>query len=299
MSPHAPRPRGARPVGDAPVQALAARSEALAKGWLLALLDGRPLADAAAVPAAALARDGPQLCATACRALASDEALAELAARTAQLAELTGAQDGPQSVESVEALRAVLWTAVLEALPQPRPGQLEDLADRLAHVTASYLAAALGEPRARPRAACLPDRRSWSAALDRRLTEGARLDERTAVLVAELDGLKRLRASGAPDTLERASTALVEELVGAGLAVHEAGGCAWAMAPRWGRGRAEALARRLADAVAAIQAPHGAPLCVSVGLAVHPDDGRDAGSLCAYAEEAMLAARAAGITVVA
>ena len=156
MSPHAPRPRGARPVGDAPVQALAARSEGLAKGWLLALLDGRPLADAATVPAAALARDGPLLCATACRALASDEALAELAARAAQLAgaHRRAGRTAERRVGRGAARRSVDGGS--RSPPTARPGQLEDLADRLAHVTASYLAAGLGGPRARPRPACNP-----------------------------------------------------------------------------------------------------------------------------------------------
>ena len=53
-----PFARPARPVADAPLQALA-DTEELAKGWLLLLLAQAPLAAAAQVPAADLAREAP------------------------------------------------------------------------------------------------------------------------------------------------------------------------------------------------------------------------------------------------
>jgi GGDEF domain-containing protein len=130
-----------------------------------------------------------------------------------------------------------------------------------------------------------------------RLADGVALGERTALVVVELDGLERLRASGAVDALGQATAALDRELSGAGLVARECDVRTWAFAPRWDRVRAQALVRRLAAAVALAPAPHGAPLTVSAGLAVHPDDGRDAGSLCACAEEALLAARAEGVSV--
>ena len=39
----------------------------------------------------------------------------------------------------------------------------------------------------------------------------------------------------------------------------------------------------------------GAPLRASVGIAVSPDDGTDAASLVAHADEGVFAARAAGV----
>jgi hypothetical protein len=91
MSPGPPRRRRARPVADAPVDALLARSEDLAKGWLLALLEQAPLDSLPAILASELARVGPRLCDALVRALAVDDdlrrleaggALAPLAART-------------------------------------------------------------------------------------------------------------------------------------------------------------------------------------------------------------------------
>ena len=57
-----PFARPARPVADAPLAALS-DGEELAKAWLLLLLAQAPLAAAASVPAADLAREAPELCA--------------------------------------------------------------------------------------------------------------------------------------------------------------------------------------------------------------------------------------------
>jgi GGDEF domain-containing protein len=40
---------------------------------------------------------------------------------------------------------------------------------------------------------------------------------------------------------------------------------------------------------------HGAPLAISIGLAVSPDDAIDADMLAAHADEGLFAARAAGV----
>src|SRR6059058_3091125 len=69
----------ARPVADAPVAALVAAAEDLAKGWLLELVAAGPLDAAAALPFAELAREGPALCAAVARGLRDDAELARLA----------------------------------------------------------------------------------------------------------------------------------------------------------------------------------------------------------------------------
>ena len=68
MPPVPPRRRRARPVADAPIDSLLPRSEDLAKGWLLALLEQAPLDEAPGILAAELTRDGPRLCEAALRA---------------------------------------------------------------------------------------------------------------------------------------------------------------------------------------------------------------------------------------
>ena len=144
-----PRRRRARPVADAPIEALLESSEDLAKGWLLALLEQAPLDAAPAILAADLSRDGPRLCDAALRALVSDTdlrrlepggALAPLAARAGELA---GAQNPESTSRAVDALQAVIWAGLTAELRDPEPTLVADLAERLALVTEHLRAQAL------------------------------------------------------------------------------------------------------------------------------------------------------------
>src|ERR1700716_4229393 len=103
-----PRRRLARPVADAPVDALLLRAEDLTKGWLLALLEQAPLDDAPAILAADLARDGPRVCSAVVRALADDAdlrplepggALEPLAAQTGEISGSRGADMTARAVD--------------------------------------------------------------------------------------------------------------------------------------------------------------------------------------------------------
>jgi len=142
---HGRRPR---PVADAP----ATDPDAIAKGWLLALVADAPLAQAALVPAAELARGGPALCAGVLAALASDAELERLvtgdgrAPLGASAARLTGARTPSALAAGVEALRAVTWRALRAELRDPAPELVADLADRLAYVCAEIAAASLAAP---------------------------------------------------------------------------------------------------------------------------------------------------------
>jgi GGDEF domain-containing protein len=70
---------------------------------------------------------------------------------------------------------------------------------------------------------------------------------------------------------------------------------AWIIARDTGRAGAQALAARTAGSVRMAQAWRGAPLTVSIGLAVLGEDGQDCESLIGSAEEARLAAAAEGV----
>jgi len=149
--PSHPRPR-ARPVSDLPGDALLADAEGLARRWALALIRARPLASVGEIPFEDLAREAPSLCAQAIRALHSDAELERLTgavgasasgAPARQLAVIAGAADTAAAVVAVEALRGVLWEALLAHLPEPSVRQVGDLADRLAYVCAVSLAAAV------------------------------------------------------------------------------------------------------------------------------------------------------------
>jgi hypothetical protein len=142
----------ARPVADAPVEELLERVEDLARRWAIALILERPLAEMAEVPLEDLARDAPGVCAQVVRALDSEAELARIAASESSRGRAgaaptvrLGASDARETVEHIEALRGILWEATLAELADPPARQVADLADRLAFVCATLLAAALGE----------------------------------------------------------------------------------------------------------------------------------------------------------
>jgi GGDEF domain-containing protein len=159
-----PVPR-TRPVADLPLAELTARAQELARAWAVALIVSRPPSAIAGIPLEDLARDAPRLCAQMLRALESDAELERLTEPPREpareeppsakmLAGLAGAGDVASLVAAMEALRGVLWEALLGELRRPVFDRsdahlLADLADRLAYVCATALAAALaaaGDP---------------------------------------------------------------------------------------------------------------------------------------------------------
>lgn len=144
----------ARPVADLASDAVLARAEDLARRWAIALIRARPLEDIGEIAFEQLAREAPSLCAQAVRALQSDVELDRLtgtgtassradSAPARRLAVIAGAEDPVAAVVAVEALRGVLWEALLDQLHEPSPRQIGDIADRLACVCTAALAAAV------------------------------------------------------------------------------------------------------------------------------------------------------------
>jgi hypothetical protein len=289
----APAPR---PVADVPPPALA-DGEAVAKAWLLTVLARAPLADAGGVPVPALAARGPALCAALLEAVGSDAALDRLrpgrdrAALVAGAAALAGAREPAAAAAAVACLRGALSRVLARELRDLDGAATAALAERVAHVADVVTAAVLD---AAPIATDLATAEEpWRAAIERRLAAGG---TPFAVLAVEADDAERLLAAGgadaaALDALERA----VRAAVGPGDAVvRERAGRLWVVASA---GDPRALAGRLARAAGGEAAPHGVPLAVAVGVAVAPDDGNDAPSLAAHADEQLFAARAAGVPV--
>ena len=140
MAQEAPRSQRARPVGDAPIDGLLARTEQLAKGWAIALVEQAPLHMAPGILGEAFARDGPRICDAAVRALADDGDLRRLApggalrGLAASIGELTGCRGPGDAAQVVDALAGVLWAALREELRAPSPDLVAGLAERLALV---------------------------------------------------------------------------------------------------------------------------------------------------------------------
>jgi hypothetical protein len=204
-----PIPR-ARAVADAPVDALLASADGLARRWLLALIEARPLGQIAELPLAALARDAPALCEQVVSALACDSALERLldgnasAARegtppgAAARALALSASDASSTAASLEALRSVIWHQALVELRDPPTALVGELADRLAFLCATLLATALAAGDAESAGAASPARGAAASAPRAPLRRSERSLGRGAVLIDELEEELRPLATGEP-----------------------------------------------------------------------------------------------------
>jgi hypothetical protein len=147
-------------VADAPVAALVARADELARRWVVALILTRPLSEMPALPLEDLAGEAPALCAQLARTLDSDRQLEQMLAQDdprtgtsptrlrALVVSSETATDASSLVDAIEALRGVLWNAAVRELCEPSARLVGDLANRLAYVCAELLSAALaGEQR--------------------------------------------------------------------------------------------------------------------------------------------------------
>ncbi len=298
-----PRRRRPRPVPGVAVSLLAERASDLARGWLLALLERTPLEALGALPTAEFALEAPALCAAVARALGDEEALVrlrpggELAELAAGAGRLAGAREPAGALAAVEALLEASWAALWAGLEDPEPEEVAALFARLAHVCGVIGAAVVNAPGVAPEVpgeelAAAPGA-PWLSALAERVAAGRPF----ALLLAELEDLDRLTGAEPALHLEalfaRLARAVRAEVRGPDLVAWEDGGRAWIIADDVGRGGAESLARRIADALRGADW-RGAPLLASIGFALHPQDGRSPDALVEAAEEGVFAARAGG-----
>jgi hypothetical protein len=367
--PAPPRPLRPLPVEWTTVEPLATGAQAIAKGWLLLLLERAPLESLGTIPAAALAAEGPALVAAFARALGSDAELArlepdgDLAPLVRRVGPLAAASDATQIVGAVDALRACVWAAALELRGAHVEGAaVAALAERLAAVSALVTATAIdvaepaaiapaAAPASRPEpapspaplpedpaapppvapsvhdlrdarpasgsvtelpprppvdpqggpAAAMDDSELWIATLERHVDRCQRDGGGLALLRVELTDGERLVASAPPEEQGVPYGRLVQAVRRAirrqDLVAADHHGRAWVIAPAVGRAGAIALAERIGQGVEQGEHWRGAPLAATIGFAVYGEDGRDAAALIDRAEEAMLAASAAGVRI--
>jgi GGDEF domain-containing protein len=159
------------------------------------------------------------------------------------------------------------------------------------------------EPAPFQRPAPPPERRPlWVGAFEDELVRAERAGGRLSLLLAELEDAERVLSveteSEATATFGRFAQALRDAVRRQDILASESESRAWVIARDTGRPGAQALAERIAAAVRAAPQWRGAPLSVSIGIAVAGEDGHDAPSLIEVAEESRFAAAASGIDVV-
>jgi len=310
-------------VADAPLDALA-DGELVAKRWLIELIAAVPLRAAGELPAAEMARRGPVVCAALIASLSGDGALERLKHHGETAADAVGAQTAADMVAAVEALRGATWAEIEDELRAGDSDLRTALADRLAHCCSALLESAFetaaaspvpdadadgdGAPRPLARRRPIvpvdgslkidsgPEGEPWRPAVEKRLKRYASDKVAFALLALEVDDLERLTATGdtAAEAIELAERAVSATLRPGDVLVRERAGRYWLAAPETDELAARILAEQLANAVSEAVEHHGAPLTVSIGIAVCPQHGTDAAELAAYADEAVFSARAAG-----
>ena len=138
----------------------------------------------------------------------------------------------------------------------------------------------------------------WLEAIAVRVERHGADGEPFAVLAVEVDDAERLLAADADGealrAITRAEAAVRRAASAADAVVREHPGRLWVVVGIAGAGDARALGERVAEAAAEVVL-RGAPLTVSIGVATCPEDGGDAATLAAHADEGVFAARAAGV----
>jgi GGDEF domain-containing protein len=298
----------------------------LTKGWLLALLEDASLDEAPGILAADLPRDGPRVCEAVVRALAGDAELrriepdGQLAVLVSRTGELAGAHTPEASVRAVDALEAVIWSSMRSELTNADAELVAEVSERLSRVTGLVRAATLRRatpaasddanasagssgPHLRPLLDPQPpaDFTVWVSVLDRELNRAQRLGSPLSLLLLELEEAKRVLAVE-PATEVAATFGRFAQTVRGAMRRHDILACesdarAWIIARDTGRAGAQALAARTAGSVRMAQAWRGAPLTVSIGVAVLGEDGSGSEELIDSAEQARLAAAADGVGV--
>lgn len=317
----------ARPVGDLPVDDLRDGAD-VAKRWLLELIASAPLASAQTLPTADFVRGGPSLCAALIEALGSDTALEVLehSPSAADAGRLTGASDAVATVVAVEALRVALLSSLRARLSEPSGDLVAAVSDRVSAVIAVVLTRSLGtaattespaapaqwspeeeqptpvvpEPDVPITVSKPPAPDPWLVAIERWINQ-VEHGESFAVLTAEIDDVDRLVASASGKevavAIETAERSLIGALAPSDILIRERIGRYWVLSPTSDATIARDLGEQLAASVSDAAVVAGAPLTASVGLAMYPASADTADELAARADEALFAARSAGIRI--
>ncbi len=139
---------------------------------------------------------------------------------------------------------------------------------------------------------------AWIGSIGRRLERHEQDGAPFAVLLVELLDSERLRhaepAGEVSHLIGQVEEALARELRPADSLTLERPGRYWLLAPQTDGTGARMLAERLARSIRSSASHRGTPLELAIGIAVCPEDGRQAAALAAHADVGLYAARAAG-----
>jgi diguanylate cyclase (GGDEF)-like protein len=301
-----------------PLARLERSREALAKAWLVRLIERASLEDIKDLPTDRIARELPDLISDVLRAVGdNDPAGLELSPeqyeRAASLAELRAGSDRSAAslARDIAALQSVLMQGLREDLDSLDPELYADLVERIAEVTGTIQAAAAEElvvSRSRELESLantdaltgLYNLRYLQAQIRHLLGVFKRYEHPFAVLLLDVDGLKRVNDSqghqAGDRVLMQVAMSMRRSIRDVDTAARLGGDEFCVLAPDQKAAPARKLAERLAEAIEQeVDAGEDAPnVGVSIGVVSCPEHGEEPEQLLDMADKAMYRAKAGG-----
>lgn len=299
---------------DAPLARVRDAREDLTKAWIVRLLERASLEEIERLQTDRIARELPALVAEIVDAVARPPVSAVQPAdreRAARLARLRAADDlsPAELARDITALQSVVLAAFRAELQDTDGHLFAEAVERLAAVFGDIQAGAVeklaGERERELEVLADTDDLTglfnvrWMRAELARLVETQRrYAQPFALVVLDIDGLKRVNDSRGHAAGDRALVAVASATRGAIRSVDSAvriGGDEFCvLAPHQDSASAVVMAERIAQAVEAAAAAGETPLGVSIGVVGCPEHATDAEALLELADEAMYRAKAAG-----
>ena len=311
-----PESRPFPPTAGALLARLRDAHEAIAKAWLLRLLERTPLEDMRRMPTDRIASGLPRLVAQIVER--SGEPAADSGDETrlaSQLVALVGRDPSSPagSARDVASLHAAMFAVLRREGRETDDEAFAEAGERLSSTIAGIQLAAVEELvgerfRELERLANTdPLTGLYNLRhLERQLEQVSAVHERYghpfSLLLLDVDGLKRVNDAhghAAGDRLlKQVAAALRRSLRSVDVAVRLGGDEFCVLAVDQTGESAEVLARRVAAEVASLEAPGGIRPSVSIGVVSCPHHGREPEGLLKLADEAMYRAKAAAVAVV-
>jgi diguanylate cyclase (GGDEF)-like protein len=301
-----------------PLARLDRSRDELAKAWLMRLIERASLDEIRELPTDRIAQELPELIGGLVRAVATNGVF-DLSEEDVERAAILGTfRSGPDSspadvVRDVAALQSVVLAALRDELAATDPEAFAEAVERLVEAVAAVEAAAL-EELVRTRSQELEAQantdpltglynlRYLHRELGQLLDLQKRYEHPFAILLLDVDGLKRINDSGGHLTGDRVlvqlAASLRRSIRSVDIPARMGGDEFCVLAPEQDAKAAAIIARRLAAAVHEDLTATDAPMVgVSIGVAACPAHGDEAEALIDAADRAMYRAKASGESV--
>ena len=292
------------------LEALAESRAGVAKAWLVGAIEAAPLDQVERMPVGRIASELPELVADLVRAAAAEApAATERAAWLDRLTGLRGDGPSPGPARDLGMLHAAMLGSLERQAAALDGSELIRGASRLAALFADLQADAVERTTrasgtldelltGADRLTGLHGQEYLKEHLRHLVSMQKRYDQPFAVLLADIEGLKRINQAwgdrAGDETLVGVAGAVDRSVRNADTTVRSGEDEFCVLLPNQTAGRARTVAERLADAVEQVRDPGGTSLKIAIGVVACPQHAASADELLEQADGALYRAKAAG-----